>query len=148
MLPSTLAPQWPILVSLCGINHQKSTILFIFGTLSVGGCGGHGCYFQLNLMVINSPTNSFVLFLSEQTLDHQKSTILWIFVTFSLGGCGGHLMRPKLNLKSKSQMPLSHKHVGSKKLAKIKMCTLTRKELLFNLCYEIPCSRKTRLKWY
>ena len=49
-------------------------------------------------------------------------------------------MRPKLNLKSKSQMPLSHEHVGSKILAKIKMYTLTRAELLFNLCYEIPCS--------
>ena len=48
-------------------------------------------------------------------------------------------MRPKLNLKSKSQMPLSHEHVGSKILAKIKMYTLTRAELLFNLCYEIPC---------
>ena len=49
-------------------------------------------------------------------------------------------MRPKLNLKSKSQMPLSHEHVGSKILAKIKMYTLTRAELLFNLCYEIPCT--------
>ena len=51
-------------------------------------------------------------------------------------------MRPKLNLKSKSQMPLSHEHVGSKILAKIKMYTLTRAELLFNLCYEIPCRRR------
>ena len=50
-------------------------------------------------------------------------------------------MRPKLNLKSKSQMPLSHEHVGSKILAKIKMYTLTRAELLFNLCYEIPCRK-------
>ena len=50
-------------------------------------------------------------------------------------------MRPKLNLKSKSQMPLSHEHVGSKILEKIKMYTLTRAELLFNLCYEIPCSQ-------
>ena len=48
-------------------------------------------------------------------------------------------MRPKLNLKSKSQMPLSHKHVGSKILPKIKMYTLTRAKLLFTLCYEIPC---------
>ena len=48
-------------------------------------------------------------------------------------------MRPKSNLKSKSQMLLSHEHVGSKILAKIKMYTLTRAELLFNLCYEIPC---------
>ena len=32
-----------ILVSQCWMYHQKSTILLIFGTLSVGGCGGHGC---------------------------------------------------------------------------------------------------------
>ena len=37
-------------------------------------------------------------------------------------------MRPKLNLKSKSQMPLSHEHVGSKILAKIKIYILTRAE--------------------
>ena len=36
-------------------------------------------------------------------------------------------------------MPLSHEHVGSKILAKIKIYILTRAELLLNLCYEIPC---------
>ena len=36
-------------------------------------------------------------------------------------------------------MPLSHEHVGSKILAKIKIYILTRAELLINLCYEIPC---------
>ena len=40
-------------------------------------------------------------------------------------------------------MPLSHKHVGSKILAKIKMYTLTRAELLLNLCYEIFSTKKT-----
>ena len=64
-----------------------------------------------------------------------------MFGTFSLGGCGGHLMRPKLNSESKSQMPLYHEHVGSKILEKNKMYTLTRAELLFNLCYEIPCRK-------
>ena len=64
-----------------------------------------------------------------------------MFGAFSLGGCGGHFMRPKSNLKSKSQMTLSHKHVGFKILAKIKIYTLTRAELLFNLCYEIPCKQ-------
>ena len=38
-------------------------------------------------------------------------------------------------------MPLSHEHVESKILAKIKIYILTRAELLFNLCYEIPCSQ-------
>ena len=36
-------------------------------------------------------------------------------------------------------MPLSHEHVGSKIVAKIKINILTRAELLLNLCYEIPC---------
>ena len=43
--PSILAPNWPIMVSQCGIIHQKSHVLLIFDTLSVGGCGGHECYF-------------------------------------------------------------------------------------------------------
>ena len=28
------------------MDHQKPSILWILGTLSFGGCGGHGCYFQ------------------------------------------------------------------------------------------------------
>ena len=36
-------------------------------------------------------------------------------------------------------MSLSHEHVGPKILGKIKMYVLTRAELLFPLCYEIPC---------
>ena len=54
-------------------------------------------------------------------------------------------MRPKLNLKSKSQMPLSHEHVGSIILAKIKMYILTRAELLSNLGNEIPCISNIKL---
>jgi hypothetical protein len=30
-------------------DHQKSTILLIFGTFSVGGCGGHPMRPKLNL---------------------------------------------------------------------------------------------------
>ena len=48
-----LATKLPILVFKCGMDHQKSTISWIFGTLSVGGCGGHGCYFQPNPRVIS-----------------------------------------------------------------------------------------------
>ena len=48
MFPSILAPKLPILVSECGMDHQNSNILLIFGFLSVGGCGGQGCYFQPN----------------------------------------------------------------------------------------------------
>ena len=58
-------------------------------------------------------------------------------------------MRPKLNLKSKSQMSPSYEHIESKILSKIKIFILTRAELLFNLCYEIPCTFSMALyhKW-
>ena len=36
-------------------------------------------------------------------------------------------------------MPLSHEHKGSKKLEEIKIYSFTRAELLYPLCYEIPC---------
>ena len=38
-----------------------------------------------------------------------------------------------------AQMSLSHEHVGPKILGKIKIYVLIRAELLFPLCYEIPC---------
>ena len=37
-------------------------------------------------------------------------------------------------------MGLTNEHVGPKILAKIKIYVLTRAELLFTLCYEIPCT--------
>ena len=52
MFSSTLAPKWTFLVSSFGMDHQKLTVLLIFGTLSVGGCGGQGCYFSPNERVI------------------------------------------------------------------------------------------------
>ena len=48
MFPSTMAPKWPILVSQCEMDHQKPTILLIFGTLSLGGCRGHPMRPKLN----------------------------------------------------------------------------------------------------
>ena len=39
-------------------------------------------------------------------------------------------------------MGLSHEHIGPKILAKIQIYTLTRAELLFTLCDEIPCMTK------
>ena len=55
-------------------------------------------------------------------------------------------------------MPLSHEHIGSKILAKIRIYILTRAELLCRLCYEIPCtylcwrkvggSEKVKKKWW
>ena len=38
-------------------------------------------------------------------------------------------------------MGLTNEHVDSKILAKIKIHVLTRAELLFQVCYEIPCTR-------
>ena len=37
-------------------------------------------------------------------------------------------------------MGLTNENVGPKILAKIKIYVLTRAELLFKVCYEIPCS--------
>ena len=37
-------------------------------------------------------------------------------------------------------MCLTNEHVGPNILSKIKIYVLTRAELLFTLCYEIPCS--------
>jgi hypothetical protein len=42
-------------------------------------------------------------------------------------------------------MGLSHEHVGPKILAKIKIYILTRAELLFPVCYEIPCKKPKSL---
>ena len=36
-------------------------------------------------------------------------------------------------------MGLTNEHVGLKILAKVKTYVLTRAELLFQVCYEIPC---------
>ena len=60
-----------------------------------------------------------------------------IFGTLSLGGWGGRATSKKI--KTDELMSLSHEHVGLKILAKIKIYTPTRAELLFSLCYEIPC---------
>ena len=44
-----MAPKLPILVSQFGMDDQKPTVLLIFGTLSLGGCGGHCMRPKLNL---------------------------------------------------------------------------------------------------
>ena len=42
-------------------------------------------------------------------------------------------------------MGLTNEHVGPKILAKIKIYVLTRAELLFTVCYEIPCTTDVTL---
>jgi hypothetical protein len=42
-------------------------------------------------------------------------------------------------------MGLTNENVGPKILAKIKIYVLTRAELLFKVCYEIPCISKLEI---
>ena len=44
-------------------------------------------------------------------------------------------------------MVLTNENVGPKILAKIKIYVLTRAELLFKVCYEIPCNRVNKSKY-
>ena len=72
IFPSTLAPKWPILASQYGMDHQKSTILLIFDTLSLGGYGGHPMRpkldlkdkGQMNTQICNFKSNLTCIFLS------------------------------------------------------------------------------------
>ena len=53
-----LGPKWPILVSQCGMDHQKPTILMIFGILVLGGCGGQSkLYFWKLVLIIKMSTS-------------------------------------------------------------------------------------------
>ena len=63
---------------------------------------------------IMAPKRPILVFQCE--MDHQKSTILLAFSTLSLGGHGGHPMRPKLNLKDKSQMSTPDEYTDNFKL--------------------------------
>ena len=90
MFPSIMAPKIPILVSQCEMDHQKPTILLIFGTLS-------------------------------------------------LGGCGGHPMRPKLNLKDKSQMSTPNEYTDNFKSNLIYIFPSVRAKLKKPLCPRIQC---------
>ena len=61
MFPPTMAPKWPILVSQCGMDHQKPTILLIFGTLCLGVCGGQSklLFWKLVLTIKMSISQDF-----------------------------------------------------------------------------------------
>ena len=45
MIWSSMAPKWPIMVIFCGMDHQKSKCLLIYGIFSVGGCWGQSMLF-------------------------------------------------------------------------------------------------------
>ena len=89
MFPSIMAPKIPILVSQCEMDHQKPTILLIFSTLSLGGCGGHPMRPKLNLKDKSQMSKP-----NEYT-DNFKSNLICIFPSvwaklkknFALGHC-------------------------------------------------------------
>ena len=72
-------------------------------------------------------------------MDHQKPTILLIFGTLSLGGCGGHPMRPKLNLKDKSQMSTLNEYTDNLKSNLTCIFLSVRTKLKKPLCSRIRC---------
>ena len=76
----TLAPKWSMMVSQCEMDHQKHTIVWNFGTLSV-------C-----------------------EMDHQKRNIVWNFGTLSVWGCGAHGCDFQPNPRVISQISPSHKY--------------------------------------
>ena len=67
-----MAPKRPILFSQCEMDHQKSTFLLIFSTLSHGGCGGHPMRPELNLKDKNQMSSP-----NEYT-DNFKSNLIFI----------------------------------------------------------------------
>ena len=73
-------------------------------------------------------------------MDHQKPTILLIFGTLSLGGCGGHPMRPKLNLKDKSQMSTPNEYTDNLKSNLICRFLSVRTKSKKPLCPRTQCT--------
>ena len=53
------------------------------------------------------------ILVSQCEMNHQNPPIFLILSSFSLGGCGGHPMRPKLNLKDKSQMSTPNEYTDN-----------------------------------
>ena len=82
------------------------------------------------------------ILVSQCEMDHQKSTILLIFSTLSLGGCGGHSMRPKLNLKDKSQMSTPNEYTDKFKSNLIYIFPSVRAKLKKPLCPRTQCRSK------
>ena len=72
-------------------------------------------------------------------MDHQKPTISLIFGTLSLGGCGGHPMRPKLNLKDKSQMSTPNEYTDNFKSNSTCIFLSVRTKLKKTLCPRTRC---------
>ena len=61
------------------------------------------------------------------------------FGTLSLGGCGGHPMRPKLNLKDKSQMSTPNEYTDNLKSNLICIFLSVKTKSKKTLCPRTPC---------
>ena len=81
-------------------------------------------------------------------MDHQKPTILLIFGTLSLGGCGGHPMRPKLNLKDKSQMSTPNEYTDNLKSNLICIFLSVRTKSKKPLCPRTQCKKQLVQKFW
>ena len=75
MIPSIMATEIPILVSQCEMYHQKPTILLIFSTLSLAGCGGHPTRPKLNLKDKSQMSTP------DEYTDNFKSNLICIFLS-------------------------------------------------------------------
>ena len=64
------------------MDHQKSTILSISGTLSVGGCGGHVCYFQPNPRIISQMLSSWEHAESHKKIQIHQNLLKYWFTLF------------------------------------------------------------------
>ena len=60
----------------CGIDHQKPIILLIFGTLSLGGCGGHPMRPKSNLKDLKGQMSE-----PNEYTDNFKSNLTCIFLS-------------------------------------------------------------------
>ena len=76
MVWSSLAPKWPLPVSFCGIDCQKSNFSLISDTLSVGGCWGQPMSFFWKLVDETQMSNP-----PEPAMHHYQLKILILLPT-------------------------------------------------------------------
>ena len=81
------------------MDHQKPTILLIFDTLSLGGCGGHPMRPKLNLLDKSQMSTP-----NEYT-DNLKSNLICIFL--SVRTKSKKPLCPRTPCRSKITMPMS-----------------------------------------
>ena len=75
MFPSTMAPKIANLVPQCEMNHQKPSILLIFSTLSLEGCGAHPMRPKWNLK------GKSQMFTPNEYTHNFKSNLICIFLS-------------------------------------------------------------------